>query len=201
MTFSYTGDPRRMIVHSLPERFQWNQALLTLRRTMNQLSIPTRTDGMIDRRLASVRPSAKAAVQSALVAGTFLLFVMQFIGVVAYDESPWKLLRMVAALARGPGALEPDDEFDFAIVALGLTLFYAISTLYGLALACILTDTPRRYVTLVGIAFGIALYCANFHGFTAMFPWFAAYRTVDTLVAHALFGLLLARGYCAFRRG
>ena len=168
---------------------------------MSLLSVPTRTTGAVARRRARALPSAKAALQAALVAGTFLLFVMQFIGVIAYDESPWKLLRMVAALARGPGALEPDDEFDFAIVALGLTLFYAISMLYGLALACILTDTPRRYVTLVGIAFGIALYCANFHGFTAMFPWFAAYRTVDTFVAHALFGLLLAHGYCAFRRG
>jgi hypothetical protein len=106
---------------------------------------------------------------------------------------------MVAALARGPGALEPDDEFDLAIVAIGLTLFYALSMLYGLALAWILTEAPRRHAGLLGIAFGVALYFANFHGFTAIFPWFAEYRTVDTFVAHALYGLLLARGYCAFR--
>jgi hypothetical protein len=188
-----------MIVHSRPERFQWNQRTLTLRRAMQQLSIPAKTPGAAARRLARARPSARAALHASLFAGTILLLVMQLIGVIAYDESPWKLLRMVAALARGPGALEPDDEFDLAVVPTGLSLFYALAMLYGHALAFILTDSPRRYASLIGLAFGIALYCANFLGFTAMFPWFAAYRTIDTVVAHALFGLLLARGYCAFR--
>ena len=154
---------------------------------------------MAVRGLARARPSAKAALQASFFAATLLLVVMQFIAAVAYDESPWKLLRMVAALARGPGVLEPSDEFEFVAVALGLTLFYAIAMLYGLALAVILTDSPRRFANVVGLGFGIALYCANFHGFTGLFPWFAAYRTIDTVVAHALFGLLLARGYCAFR--
>jgi hypothetical protein len=166
---------------------------------MHDLSIPSKTAIAATRLRARALPNARAALQAALFAGSVLLLMMQFIGAVAYDESPWKLLRMVAALARGPGALEPDDEFDFAIVATGLMLFYALAMLYGLALACVLTDSPRRHASLLGIAFGIALYCANFHGFTAIFPWFAAYRTVDTMVAHALFGLLLARGYCAFR--
>ena len=166
---------------------------------MQQLSIPSRTLGAAARGFARARPSAAAALQSALFAGTAVLLVLQFIGVIAYDESPWKLLRMVAAMARGPAALEPEDEFDFAIVGIGLTLFYALSMLYGLLLAFILTDSPRRHAGAIGIAFGLALYCANFHGFTAIFPWFVANRTVDTLIAHALFGFLLARGYCAFR--
>jgi hypothetical protein len=166
---------------------------------MHELSIPTKNAVAAIRRRSWALPSPRAALQASFLAGTVLLLMMQFIGTVAYDESPWKLLRMVAALARGPGALDPDDEFDLAIVASGLTLFYALAMLYGLALACILTESPRRHASLLGIAFGIALYCANFHGFTALFPWFAAYRTIDTVVAHALFGLILARGYCAFR--
>jgi hypothetical protein len=164
-----------------------------------QFSIPSRTLGAAARGFARARPSAAAALQAALFAGTALLLMLEFIGIVAYDESPWKLLRMVAAMARGPEALEPDDEFDFAIVAIGLTLFYALSMLYGLAIACLLTDSPRRHATIIGIAFGLTLYSANFYGFTAIFPWFAANRTIDTLVAHALYGLLLARAYCAFR--
>ena len=164
-----------------------------------ELSIPSRTLGAAARGLARARPSARASLQAALFAGTVLLLVLEFIGIVAYDESPWKLLRMVAAMARGPAALEPDDEFDFAIVATGLALFYALSMLYGLAIASLLTDSPRRHASVVGIAFGLALYSANFYGFTALFPWFAADRTIDTLVAHALYGFLLARAYCAFR--
>jgi hypothetical protein len=166
---------------------------------MQQLSLPSRTQGFAAQRFARARPSATAALQAAFFAGTILLMVLEFMGTVAYDESPWKLLRMFAALARGPGALEPDDEFDFAIVAIGLTLFYALSMLYGLAIACLLTDSPRRHATIVGVAFGLALYSANFYGFTAIFPWFAANRTIDTLIAYALYGLLLARAYCAFR--
>ncbi|HUQ27285.1 MAG TPA: hypothetical protein VM051_01750 [Usitatibacter sp.] len=166
--------------------------------SMHQLSIPSRTLGASARGFARARPSTTAAIHAALFAGTVVLLVLEFIGIVAYDESAWKLLRMVAAMARGPGALEPDDEFDFPVVAIGLTLFYAISALYGLAIACILTETPRRHAAVVGIAFGLALYAANFHGFTAIFPWFAANRTIDTLIAHALYGLLLARAYCAF---
>jgi hypothetical protein len=166
---------------------------------MQQLSIPSRTIGLAVRGFARARPSAAAALQASLFAGTVVLFALVFIGVIAYDESPWKLVRMVAAMARGRDALEPDDEFDFAVIAVGLTLFYALAMLYSLALACVLTDSPRRYAALIGIAFGLALYSVNFHGFTAIFPWFAAYRTIDTVLAHALFGLLLARGYCAFR--
>ena len=166
---------------------------------MQQASLPARTFDAAARGLARARPSAAAALQASIFAATAMLFAMLFIGIVAYDESPWKLLRAVAALARGPGVLQPDDEFAFAAVATGLTLFYAIATLYGLALAVVLTDSPRRYASFIGVAFGLALYSANFHGFTSLFPWFTEYRTVDTILAHAVFGLLLARAYCAFR--
>ena len=166
---------------------------------MQQLSIPSRRAALPARALARARPSAAAALQAALFAATVSLVLMLFIGIVAYDESPWKFLRMVAAMARGPGALEPDDEFDFPIVALGLGLYYSLAMLYALAAAPLLGDCPRRYANIVGIALGFALYSVNFHGFTALFPWFAEFRTADTLFAHLAFGFLLARAYCAFR--
>ena len=165
---------------------------------MQQALLPLRT--LAARTLSRARPSAASALQASLFAGTALLLVLELFAVVVYDESPWKLLRMVAALARGPQALQPADEFAFMPVALGLTLFHAISALYGLALACVLTDSPRRFASSIGIAFGLALYSANFHGFTQLFPWFAELRTIDTIIAHALYGLLLARVYCAFRQ-
>jgi len=166
---------------------------------MQQLSLPSRRPATAAPGLARARPSAAAALQAALFAATVSLVVMLFIGVVAYDESPWKFLRMVAAMAKGAGALEPDDEFDLAIVALGLALYYALAMLYGLAAAPLLGDCPRHYANVMGLAFGLALYCVNFHGFTLLFPWFSEFRTVDTLFAHLAFGFLLARAYCAFR--
>ena len=165
----------------------------------HQLSISTRRLEAAARGLARAGPSAAAALQAALFAATVALVLLVFVGIVAYDESPWKFLRMVAAIVKGPGALEPDDEFDFAIVALGLGFYYALAMLYGLAVAPLLGDCPRRYANIVGLAFGFALYSANFHGFTVLFPWFSEFRTVDTLFAHLVFGFLLARAYCAFR--
>jgi hypothetical protein len=166
---------------------------------MQQLSIPSRRHEAAERALARVRPDAAAALQAALFAATVSLAVLLFIGIVGYDESPWKFLRMVAAMVKGAAALEPDDEFDFAIVALGLALYYALAMLYGLAAAPLLGDCPRQYANVVGLALGLALYSVNFHGFTLLFPWFAEFRTVDTLFAHLVFGFLLARAYCAFR--
>ena len=166
---------------------------------MQHVNASSRFLGFAARGITRAGPSAAAALQAGLFAGTAVLLVLEVLAVVGYDESPWKLLRMIAALARGPQALEPSDEFDGAIVATGLLLHYALAMLYGLALACLLTDTPRRHANLVGIAFGAALYYGNLHGFTSLFPWFAEMRTIDTLVAYSFFGFLLARSYCAFR--
>ena len=60
----------------------------------------------------------------------------------------------------------------------------------------------KRNAGIAGLAFGAALYVANFYGFTQIFPWLLELRTPDTLVAHAFYGLLLACVYkdtCAVR--
>ena len=60
-------------------------------------------------------------------------------------------------------------------------------------------NTAKSAVMAIGLAYGFALYSAVFHGLAARYPWLAAYRTIDTLIAHVLYGALLARAYCAFR--
>jgi len=166
---------------------------------MHQFSLPSRSFGVAARSLFHARPNVAAALQASLLAGTALLFVLGFIGVVAYDESPWRLLRAIAAVLRGPDILDDPDEFDFAIVATGFALFYAVATLYGAALSFLLGDSTPRYAIAIGIAYGFALYAALFHGLASAYPWLSAYRTADTLVACVLYGALLARAYGAFR--
>jgi len=166
---------------------------------MHQFSLPSRSFGVAARSLFHARPNVAAALQASLLAGTALLLVLGFIGVVAYDESPWRLLRGIAAVLRGPDILDDPDEFDFAIVATGLALFYAVATLYGAALSFLLGDSTPRYAIAIGIAYGFALYAALFHGLASAYPWLSAYRTADTLVACVLYGALLARAYGAFR--
>jgi hypothetical protein len=131
-------------------------------------------------------------LEAGLAAGGIALAAMSAVSVTAYDESPWKLPRMMAAIVAGPGVLEPADEFDAAIVALGLALHFALAVLYTTALASVLRDVRREAAPLAGMAFGMLLYVANLHGFTALFGWFEEMRTADTFVAHVLFGLLAA---------
>jgi hypothetical protein len=150
-------------------------------------------------RLASVAtPRASAALMAGMVAGTVAIVVMQWIAMVAYDESAWKLPRMMAALLRGPAALDDTESFAALPVMLGFAVHYTLSLLYALALAGVLAGLRREHAPLVGLAFGALLYLANLHGFTALFPWFSEMRTIDTLVAHGIFGLVAACAYCEF---
>jgi hypothetical protein len=144
------------------------------------------------------RPDVTAAALAGGFAGAFLLFTLMFLSVSIYDEAPWKLPRMIAATIRGPEVLQPADEFDFAIVGLGIGLHFALSLLYAFALLGLIIDVKRWTAPYVGLAFGVALYFVNLYGFTQLFPWFAELRTADTLAAHAIFGLLVARAYWAF---
>lgn len=153
-------------------------------------------------RSATARAALRAlpAIQAGLAAGVIALLLLQFVGIAIYDESPWKLMRMLAALARGPAVLEPEDEFDAGLVALGTFLFLSLSVLYSLALAALVSEAPRRSAAAIGIAFGLTLYVANFHAFTALFPWFIPYRTFDTMLVHAIFGFAAVGGLSLFRR-
>ena len=102
---------------------------------------------------------------------------------------------MMAAMVAGPSALEPQDELDVALVATGLALHFVLALGFG-AVAALLT-TPMRdgAVAWLGAAFGVALYALDLHAMTRFFPWFAPMRTLDTLAAHVLFGILAATAY------
>jgi hypothetical protein len=197
---SYIRDRKRMISSAVRKGSNEANTILSAVMPMLEANLSTKTAGIIAHSFARRRAEPAAALKAGLLAGAFAFVVLQFIGVVIYDESPWKLLRMIAALARGPGVLEPDDEFDAPVALVGITLFFAISLLYSLAFCMLVADAPRRHAIAMGLAFGIALYFANYHGFTAIFPWFAPLRTFDTLVVHALFGVAIAKGYWFFRR-
>jgi hypothetical protein len=145
-------------------------------------------------------PSAPAALKAGFIAGTVALILLQLFAIAIYDESPWQLARMTAALVRGPGALEPNDEYDAALVAIGTLLHFSLALLYALALACVVAEAAPQHALLIGLAFGAALYFVNFYGFTALFPWFAPHRTIDTLLVHMVFGAIIATGYWVFDR-
>jgi hypothetical protein len=140
-------------------------------------------------RQARERVAVGAAVGASLAAGSVFLTLLVAFSVGLYDEPVWKIPQMIAATVGSA----PARLFEPGLALLGVGMHFALALLYGLAFAGLTMDL-RRTATL-GIAFGVALYFVNLHGFTYLFPWFAELRTLDTLAAHAIFGLLLANLY------
>jgi hypothetical protein len=153
----------------------------------------TMTQAALAHRLTARSPrepvDAGAAVGASLAAGSVFLTLLVAFSVGLYDEPVWKIPQMIAATVGSA----PARLFEPTLALLGVGLHFALALLYGLAFAGLTTDL-RRTASL-GIAFGVALYFVNLHGFTHLFPWFAELRTLDTLAAHVFFGLLLANLY------
>jgi hypothetical protein len=146
---------------------------------------------------AGIPRNAAAAAAAGATAGTIAMALMQWMAIVVYDESLWKLPRMIAALVLGTAALAPDDDLDVAVVMTGYGVHYALSIAYGLALGRALREMPPAFAPLAGAAFGGTLYAINLRLLASVFPWFAELRTLDTVIAHALFGLVAAVAYRA----
>ena len=139
-----------------------------------------------------------AAMGAGVFAGTLFLMMMLAFSAAIYGEPPTVLLRMIAATVRGPAALSAGGQDDAALAALGLTLHYAFAVLYALALVGVMVECRRALAPWLGLAFGAFLYGTNMHGFTVLFPWFADLRTLDTFLAHLVFGFLLSQSYWSF---
>jgi hypothetical protein len=136
-----------------------------------------------------------AATGAGFLSGALALAVLLALSVFVYDESAWKLMRMIAAMALGPNVLEPDDEFSFAVAATAITLHFMLALGYAFVLSFLVKDVPEATAPWIGLAFGVALYFVNLYGLGYAFPWFAPLRTFDTLLAHILFGIVAATTY------
>jgi uncharacterized membrane protein YagU involved in acid resistance len=124
------------------------------------------------------------------------------------------VVSMIYAAAAGPGAWAPPrmiatilgfemaPVFAAVPVVVGLVLHIILSAIYGAVFAVVIGSAARALVLAAGIAFGLALYVANFHVF-AQLEQFATFRMMAgnwfEITVHAVFGLLLAVGYLRWR--
>ena len=96
--------------------------------------------------------------------------------------------RLTAALVLGREVLPPPVDFNAAIVLVASLIHFGLSLFY----AALLSPLSRVRVVgalAIGSVFGAGLYVVNLHGFTLLFPWFAAARGGITLTAHLVFGV------------
>lgn len=138
---------------------------------------------------------ASAAMIASLVAASVVLVAWIACSIAIYDEPAWKLPRMMAAMVLGPRVLAPEDELDVTVVATGFVLHFALALAFGTVLALLVRRVPQALAACTGALCGVALYAIDLHALTAFFPWFAPLRTLDTLAAHVLFGMLAATAY------
>jgi hypothetical protein len=137
----------------------------------------------------------RAAVGAGLIAGAvFIMFEMIMMPLVM-GVSPWGPPRMMAAIVLGEGVLPPPGTFDFGIMMTAMMVHVAFSILYAFIIGFFVQEKSVGSAISIGAIAGFLLYLINFHGFTALFPWFADARGWVSILGHILFGMVAAWTY------
>ena len=134
------------------------------------------------------------AVTAGLVAGLVFLIAEMVLVPTMGGGALWGPPRMMSAIALGEGVLPPPATFNAAVVAVGMLVHFALSAVLGVIFALIAArlSLGRGALIALGAVFGLVVYVVNFHGLTAIFPWFAMARNWITILAHLIFGVVLA---------
>lgn len=143
-------------------------------------------------------PDWTVAAVSGFAAGAVLMVLELLWSTVLMGASPWETSHMVAAIVMGRDTLQGVD-FNLMIVAIALITHYALGIVFALILSTLIVsfrfDSSLAMVLLSGAVFGVVMYLFNFYGMVQFFSWFAEMRSWATIVAHVIFGVLVAALY------
>jgi hypothetical protein len=146
-----------------------------------------------------------AAAVSGFAAGALLMVLDLVWSAVFNPDGPWRTSYMIAPVFTGPQSLQTSGfEFSVGVVAISLITHYVLGVIFGLAMAAMLAqfslDSTAGRALGAGAILGVALYLINFDLLIGFFPWLAALRGADTLVAHVVFGVVAALLYFRLKR-
>lgn len=152
--------------------------------------------------ISGFRTDWKAAIWAGLIAGLVFLMVEMLLVWLVMGMSPWAPPRMMAAMVLGPEILPPPADFSFMAVMTAMVIHFPLSIVYGLILGWAIHRLEMGAALLVGALFGlIAVYAVNFHLIAPMaFPWFVEAQNWISVLAHVIFGVVLAGTYVAMRK-
>lgn len=140
----------------------------------------------------------RAAIGAGLVGG--MAFGVIEIGIEALaGDSGWGQLRMIAGIVFGRDAVPPPWTFDLWPVLTGIMVHLGLSLLYAMIGGLAFHRLALMPSLLLGVVLGFLLYIINFYGFVGWFDWFAQGRTLLTVLAHVLFGIVVAGTYHGIR--
>ena len=146
----------------------------------------------------------RAAIYAGILAGIVATLVEVALWAVFTSALPAILFRdarLAAAIVMDRGVLPPPATFDATVMLVATLVHFALSILYALLLAGMLSNRRGMNALLAGAAFGLGLYALNMYGFTLVFPWFETARDWITVAAHVTFGVTAAGAYRLLVRG
>jgi hypothetical protein len=141
----------------------------------------------------------KAAIWAGVVAGVVSTLMQALLWALtgAFPSALLRDSRLAAAIVMGREVLPPPANFDLFIMLNAACVHFALSIMYGIMLAIMISRAVMETSILIGAAFGVALFVVNMYGFTAVFPWFVEVRDWITFTAHVVFGVAAAVTYRA----
>jgi len=154
---------------------------------------------MSDNILASenAAPVLGSAIKAGLIAGAVFIVVEMILVWLAMGMNPFAPLLMIAAIAMGPEVLPGPGAVpgsNAAVIVVGMLLHFVLSVALAFLFKMIAGALKLNSAMLLagGVLFGLLVYVLHFYGLTAVFPWFAMARNWISILAHAVFGLVLA---------
>ena len=142
-------------------------------------------------------PVLGSAVKAGLIAGLVFMAVEMVLVWLVMGMSPFAPPHMIAAIAMGPDVLPgpanpPGSNIIVLLVAMLVHFALAVALAFVFKYLATALRLKGSMLLLGGLVFGLIVYVVTFYGMTAFFPWFAMARNWISIVAHAIFGLVLA---------
>ena len=141
-------------------------------------------------------PVLGSAVKAGLIAGLVFMAVEMVLVWLAMGMNPFAPPQMIAAIVMGPDVL-PDaipPGSNILVLLVGMLVHFALAVALAFVFKYLATALRLNGTMLIvaGVVFGLIVYLVNFYGMSSFFPWFAMARNWISIVAHAIFGLVLA---------
>lgn len=144
-----------------------------------------------------------AAAVAGFVGGAVLMMIELLWSFGTTGASSWATSHMIAGIAMG-AEVARGEGFEVAVVAVALFIHYLLGIAFGLILGAFISpfhlEAGAATSLVLGALAGFVLYLFNFHVMTLAFPWFAAMRGGQTMLAHVIFGMATACAYLYLER-
>ena len=142
-------------------------------------------------------PVLGSAIKAGLIAGAVFMALEMILVWLAMGMNPFAPPHMIAAIVMGPDVLPgpgvvPGSNAGVIVVAMLLHFALSVALAFLFKLIAGVLKLNSAMLLAGGVLFGLLLYVINFYGMTAVFPWFAMARNWISILAHAVFGLVLA---------